>query len=403
MSIVTVETVEELKELFVRILLSRTDKVTKVSEGSVLNGVAYGIAKLSQKSIKDIALAQAHLYPDTAYGQYLDNIANIFGISPRFGALGSTTYLRLVGTPGTVYIAGTHSFSGSNGVTFNLPINSTIGLDGFTYARVQSLTTGSTSVDALTINKVTPIPLGHSYVINEFAAVGGRDIEDDDTFRDRIKNSINLMARGTLAYLQQVFMKINPKVLRVLNYGSNGLGKIRLGVATQDGSDLTNIEITDLYARSAEFLSLSELNPDGIGNIGIEIVNITWESIDISFRGEVFDGYNLDEVRKSIQISMNKLIDYRKFVAGSTIQFVDMIAVIKNTEGMKFVDDENFFMNGIDKDFHTDISKLPRIRGFLFLDSNGALQSNGSGSLNPVFYPAIADFSYQQTVLASII
>src|ERR1035437_343759 len=233
MSIIVPESIEELKELFVKILLSRTDNVTKISYGSVLSGVAYGVSKLSQKALKDIALAQAHLYPDSSYGQYLDNIANIFGISARFGVLGSSTYVRLVGTPGTVYIAGTHFFQGSNGVIFTLSANSTIGLDGFTYAKVQSTSTGlSTKVDGLTINKVNPIPLGHNYVINEFAATGGRDIEDDDMFRDRIKNSINLMARGTLAYLQQVFMKINPKVLRVFNYGSNVLGAIKLGIAT---------------------------------------------------------------------------------------------------------------------------------------------------------------------------
>ena len=74
---VKLTTVEELKQIFVENLLNSTDKVTKISEGSVLNGVAYGVAKIAQKIIKDVALIEAHQYPDTATGKYLDLLAEI--------------------------------------------------------------------------------------------------------------------------------------------------------------------------------------------------------------------------------------------------------------------------------------------------------------------------------------
>lgn len=400
MNLIKPQSLEKLKEMFVKVVFSRTDKITKVTDGSVVNAFAHGNAKLAQKALKDIALAQSHFYPDTAYGQYLDNIATMYGISPRFGALGSSTYVRLVGDPGTTYISGTHVFSGSNGLNWDLDSNITIGADGFTYAKISSQTTGlNTAMNALTINKVTPIPVGHQYVINEYMAVGGRDVENDDQFRNRIKDAINILARPTLSYLLQAMLKFQPNVLRVFNYGSNGLGKIKLGIATVDGSNLTTIELNDLTENIKPWLALSELNPDGLDNVGVELVNIDWEPFDISFRCELNPLYNPDQVRVNAQLRINKYLDYRTWTSGDKIEWDDLLQIVKTTEGVVYVPDQYFFPN---QDQSTDFSKLPRIRGFQMLDINGAIISNGSNTLNPVFYPVEADFSFISTVLANL-
>lgn len=400
-TIIEISTIEELKELYSRVVLSRTDEVTKVSDGSVLSGTAYGAAKLQQKGLKDIALSQSHFYPDTAYGQYLDNCALMYGIAPRFGSLGSSTYVRLVGLAGTVYVAGTQVFSTNSGISFTLASNVTIGADGFDYGLLSSNSVGlNTAVDALTITKVAPIPIGHQYVINEYKAVGGRDIESDETFRERIKNNINSFSRGTIEYLTQIFQKINPNVLRVLNYGTDGLGSIKLGVASQDGSNFSTLQLDSLLQDASQYLSLADLNPDGLGNVGVVLQNITWEPIDISFRVELLAGFNADNVRKDIQTRMEKIIDYRYWKSGERFIWVDFFEVVQQqVEGVKYVPDNQFFPGA---DFFTDYSKLPRIRGFLMLDLDGNIISNGSNSLNPVFYPNNPDFSFSATVLASL-
>lgn len=392
--------IEELKELFVKILLSRTDKVTKVTDGSVLNAIAYASAKLAQKVGKDVALAQSHFYPDTAHGQYLDNIAQIYGISPRLGATGSSTYLRIVANPGTTYLASTNLFRGSNGIIWELESDVTVGNDGFTYAKVSSQTTGSnTLVEALTISQVTPIPAGHSYVINEYQSLGGRDLESDIDFRNRIKDAINLLARPTLSHIRQVMLKFRPDVLRVFNYGDNGNGKIKLGIATVSGQDISSIDLDQLLEDIKPWLSLAELNPDGLDNVGIELVNIDWEPFDISFRCQINPVYNVDEVRKDIQIRMNKYLDYRTWIPGKNIEWDDLLQIAKSTEGVVYVPDQFFYPN---QDLTTDLSKLPRIRGFQMLNMSGQIVSNGSGTLNPVFYPTIADFSFITTVLSEL-
>ena len=213
--ITKVPSIEELKQIWAEIFFLKQDKVTKISDHSVLSGMAYGIAKVGQKAVKDIAIVESHILPDSAYGIYLDNIADNFGIAPRFASSGSSTYIRVVGTPGTLYKVDTHTFSNTSGVDFSLVEDFVIGDSGFGYIKVRSVQEGSyTNVDPLSINRLNPIPSGHSYVINEYIATGGRDSESDDDFRKRIKEGVNIIARGTISMLEQVFMKINPNILK---------------------------------------------------------------------------------------------------------------------------------------------------------------------------------------------
>lgn len=399
--IIKPQSIETLKEIFVKIFLSRTDRVTKVSDGSVVNAIAYAAAKLAQKSSKDIALVSSRYYPDSSHGEYLDDIARMHGISDRLAAVGSSTYVRVYGDPGTLYNQGTHVFTGSNGIQWGMTnASDTIGADGFMYIPVRSTTVGAnTEVEALTITQVAPIPVGHENVVNEYKATGGRDLENDDQFRERIKNAINLLARPTREALKQVMLKFNPDVLRVFNYGDNGLGKIKLGIATVSGRDLTTPELEDLLENITPWLSLAELNPDGLNNVGVELVNINWEPVDISFRVQLDPAFDPDKVRKDIQIRMNKYLDYRIWVPGSKIEWDDLLQIAKSTEGVVYVPDQYFYPQN---DLSTNIGRLPRIRGFLMLNQSGGLIVPSNNQLDPVYYPTVADFSYISTVLANL-
>lgn len=392
--------IEELKQVFSEIFFSRTDKVTKITEGSVLNAIAFGNSKLAQKAIKDIALAQSHFYPDTAYGQYLDNIANMYGIASRFGAIGSSTYVRLVGQTGTVYTNGAHTFSGDSGIVFDLNETVVIGDSGYAYALVSSQSVGvDTNVDPFDINEIDTAPAGHEFVTNEYAAFGGRDAEDDDAFRDRIKNAINELARGTIAMVEQVFMKINPKVLRVFNYGTNANGQVILAVLTQNGGALLQAEIDELVDESKQYFTFTEINPNGFTSSGVEIKNAEWFPVDISCRVRLNPLYNQNEVRRQIQLRLNKYFDYRNWVSGTKVEWDDLLEIVKNTEGVEYTFDNYFFPN---YDVPVDFPLIPRVRGFLLLDEDGTLLSDGTQNLNPVFYPQQLDFKYQANVLSNI-
>lgn len=391
---------EDLQQIFLETLLNKTDKVTKIADASVLNGISYGIAKVSQKVIKDIAVVESRLFPDTAYGVYLDEIAQLKGVSPRQGALGSSVYLRIFATPGTQYVAGVHTFTGNSGIVFDLENTVTIPSFGYAYVKVRSQSTGlSCNVDALTINKVTPIPSGHLYVINEYSGVGGQDVENDILFRERIKREINLIARHTLSFLEHAFNKINPAVLRCFNYGFSEDNKIIIGVLTVNGVDLTTVELNELIVKSEQYLSLNELKPYGVNNLGIELQNVVWQPVDISFRCDIDNSYDVDDVRKRAQVNINKELDYRYWTWDKKVEWDNLLEIVKKTPGMKYVVD-NMFYPAVD--ITVNKYKLPRIRGFQMLDMSGDIISNHSGTLNPVYYPSTIDFWYQADVLATL-
>ena len=397
--ITKITSVDELKQIFLEIFLNKTDKVSVVSDESVLNGIAYGCGKLAQRTLANQAVIEGHIFPDTAYGEYLDQLAVIRGVAPRFGAAVSSTYIRVVADEGTSYIAGTHQFTSTSGIVFIPEESLTVGINGYAYLKVRSLQSGlSANVDALSINKVSPIPQGHINCTNEYAATGGRDQEDDDLFRQRIKENINQLSRTTLSYLEQVFMKINNNVLRLFKGGIDSDGRLNLIVVSVNGQNFSENEFNEILSRSEEFLSLSELLRTST-NYALKLNNVDWLTVDVEFRVDIDPAYDQDEVRKNIQIQMSKLFDYRFWKYGDKVEWENMLFAAKNVEGVRYVPDTHFFP-------HSDINvpkyQLPRIRGFVLRDLDGNIIEDNGGVLSEFYYPNEIDESYSSSVLMSI-
>ena len=391
--------VEELKQIFLEIFLNKTDKVSDVSDDSVLNAIAYGNAKLTQRTLTNQAIIEGHIFPDSAYGEYLDNLAAIRGVAPRFGAVGSTTYVRVTADEGTSYIAGIHTFTSTSGIVFDLEASGVVGINGYAYLKVRSQQSGlNTNVDALSINKVSPIPQGHISVINEYAATGGSDQESDTLFRERIKTNMNQMSRTTLSYLEQVFMKINPRVLRLHKGGIDSDGKFNLIVVSVNGQNFTTAEFDEILSKSEEYLSLSELLREG-SDFALKLNNVDWLPVDIEFRADIDPAYDIDSVRRNIQIQMNKLFDYRFWKYGDKIEWENMLYAAKNVEGVRYVPDTHFYPQA---DINVPKYRLPRIRGFIMRDLDGNIIEDNNGVLSDVFYPNEEDRSYQESVLTMI-
>lgn len=390
----------ELKEIFVKILLNHTSKVTKISDESVLNGIAFGVSKIGQKALKDISLIEAHIFVDSAYGTQLDSIAIQRGVAPRFTSLGSSTFLRLVGMPGTVYTSTIHKFTGSHGITFELEGDATIPISGYLYVKVRSSSTGlRTNVDPLTITKITTSLTGHRYVINEYKAIGGRDIEGDDEFRQRIKEGINYLSTGTLAALTQVFMSINPNVLRVIYNGLNSNGKAELGIVTQNGVDLNPTELSQLLTEGDKFLSITDLKAYGTQENGVVVQNISYTPIDVDFRVELLEDASPDLVRIDLQTKFSKYIDFRYWDYNKKVEWDDLLSIVKNAAGVKYVPDVYFSPNS---DLIIPINSLPRFRSFIMRNSVGGIIENQSGTLNDYYYPGVQDNYFVETALMNL-
>lgn len=391
--------VEELKNMFLEILLNKTDRINDVGAESVLNGIAYGCAKLGQKCLVNQSIVEGHIFPDIAYGVYLDRLAQIRGIAPRFGASPSSTYVRLMADEGTVYFSQGTTLTSISGITFELAEDVTIGANGYAYALVRSQQSGlNTNVDPLSINTINPIPTGHIAVTNEYRATGGRDAEDDELFRQRIKDSVNQLSRTTLSYIEQVLMKINPNVLRVYKGAIDTSGRLNLIVVSVNGQNFTEAEFNEMLNRSAEYLSLSDILRTDT-EYALKLNNVDWYFIDVDFRVDIDPAFDYDQVRRDIQIQMSKLFDYRYWKDGDKVEWEDMLYSAKNVSGVRYVPDTHFYPQN---DINIPRYRIPRIRGYVMRDLDGNVIDDNNGVLSDIFYPNTEDVAYQSSVLMTL-
>ena len=392
-------TISFLKSLWVETFLNKTNRVTDITDNSVLNGVAFANAKVAQKCLKDIAIVEAQVFPEMASGEYLDRAAQLFGVTPRQGALGSSTYVRVFtdGSRDVTYEVGTHTFVNNDGVRFQIEETVTVPANvGYGYVKVRSEATGAfTNVDANTIINVTPVPQGHLECTNEYFAEGGRDQEDDEMFRLRILNHQNIYSVATLEKLVQVFRNIDDRVLKIMFVGVEEDSFLHIQIVTQNGQDLTQDELDELLEKATPYFGIGDLIV--AGNImGIKLENATWYEVGgdtgVDFRCELVPGYRVADVRKNIQIGLSKYLDFRYWEAGQKVEWDDLLEIVKNTEGVKYVSSEWFRPN---QDEPVSEFMLPRIKKFRMRDMNGLIMLDEGTDFEmsfddyaPVYYPA---------------
>ena len=381
--------ITKLKQLFLELFLNKTNRVSDISDNSVLSGTAFGAAKVAQKALKDIAIVEAKLFPDTATGSNLDRIADLYGVSARRPAIGSSTYLRIIANAGTTYSAGVHTFNGNDGIVFELEATVPVGTQGFTYAKVRSVDTGvKTNVDFASLFNVTPQPSGHTAVTNEYMAIGGVDAEADEVFRVRIKNNLNILSIGTIEYFNQLFQNADSRVLRTINLGTNDQGVRQLAIVTQNGVDLTAGELESLLDNTREFFPITDLNRFG-DLINIELVNVTWYAVGgttgIDFRVQLNENANADTVRIQIQVNISKYLDLRFWRPNQLVEWDQLLRIVQETTGVRYVPDAEFNPNS---DEVVPINQLPRVQNFIMRNLEGAIIFDSGNVLSPVFYPA---------------
>lgn len=380
--ITRISSITELKQLFIEILMNNTDKISKVSDESVVNAVSYGVAKLAQKVNKDVAIIESLIFPESASREYLDRAALIFGGLTRLGATGSSTFVRVKASSGTQYIPGVHTFSSNTGVQFETTEITTIGVNGFGYIPIRSINTGkSSNVPAQTILNVTPTPTGHTSCLNEYAAVGGRDSESDESFKIRIRSYPNLQAQNTLDRILEVMRLYDPNILRILGIGIVD-DKVGIRIATENGAFFTDSELVGILEFIDPYLSLTDAYRQG-NTFGVELTNIQWRYVDMDFRVKISSSYVVDDVRQSIQQSISKHIDFRYWEEEQSVQWDDLLQIVKSVDGVDYVPDE-FFTPG--SDVRVEIGELPRVRGFIMRDISGNILFDSTNSLTPVFY-----------------
>lgn len=382
-----ISTVQELKDIILEILFTKTDKVNKVAPTSIVNALAYGNAKVGQRALKEIALIESQLFPEYATGEYLDAVAARYGIFERLGSTPSAVYIYLFAEAGTEYDKNKVSFTSTNGVSFILDESVKIPNCMFTYAKARSIENGlKTNVNPLSINSCAGAPAGHRFCINEFAAYGGRDLETDEELVYRIKNIHNTLATKTLDYLTQIALRFNPNILKFVNLGTH-LGTTKLGIYTQSGASLTEQELIDLRIKMKDYLAISDISDNIFSRV--TFTNVKYNTIDLEFRINYNEqAYSVNEIYRLIQQKLTNFLDFRYWDFNKKLYWSDLYTLVSQTEGVLEVPYNNFWVNGGQNDIEVKKDSLPRFRSFILRNLKGSiLLDTGIVKNMPLIYP----------------
>jgi len=401
--------VNDIKDIWAEMFLNKVGgKVTKISDNSVMNAMAYGISSVALRAMKDSALMEAQIFPEYTYGDDSDVAANRYGIPTRYMATGSSTFLRLVGETGTEYNQESVIFETDDGMRFRLSENVKIGPYGYEYVFVKSDVAGSNAnVDPNTITKCTNAPVGHKYCTNEFMAMGGRDTEDDLGLKTRISKFANIHATDTLSRLEQILMSINPNVFNLKKVGRDSKGIIKIAVHSQNGGLFDPDELDQFQRESKRFLSLTDVGFGFPGNV--RFINGLWKYIDFDFRAQLSKDTDIEELRKGLQMMLSQFFDWRRWDYSGSIRWIDLFNVCKNQDGMKYLPDQHFYPK---TDTTVVNPYLPRIRGFIMRDLDGIVLLNNETNIdpvtnelkimNPVYYEHYMDSDYISVAISNL-
>lgn len=379
-----IHTIEDLKDLFTQMLINRSGgKISKISENSVLNGLAYGVAKIAQKGQKDSALIESEIFPEYAYGEYLDKIVERSGIKRRRRNEKSSVYVRLVAKPNTTYIKDKCIFASNTGYTFVLDENAVIGESGIGYFQLKSVDTGSnTNVPAESITQVSNAPSGHIYCINEIAATGGIDIESDEQLLNRLVQNFNSFALDTISKIKGIAMQYLPIIKDIRKIGTNE-GTPILGIVTVNGTNLTEEQLQSLKLYLSKYISISDYvdtTLDASPNIILQNLEPTY--IDIDCRIDYVD-IDQETLRRDISLAITKYLDYDKFVTKKQVDWEEMFYVVRDVYGVSSLPEQHFSPK---KDTSLSINSYPRLRGLVLRNLQGEVISSNT-NIVPVYYP----------------
>lgn len=386
------------KRLFVETLINNTDKVSKISENSVLSGIASGISRISGLIEKDVTIYFSKLHPDYTSGEDLDTLSKLYGIPSRLGPSKSSTYILLIGEQGTTYSPTEHFFLSESGVVFELSEEVEINENGFQYVLVRSQSSGSiTNVSPYSINKLNTEPTGHISVFNEVGSVGGRDVEQDELFRRRIKEGVNLLALNTLSSLEQRCISINSNVLKIVHQGLTDNGKVLIKVLTQNGVLLNSTELQQLSEETSKHLTLTDHRSFNKNTYSIEFQNIDFFPVDIELRLSIDGTEDYDSIRIKLQTQIIKYLDWRNWDSlTQIIEWDNLLEICKSIQGVRYIQDQFFKPN---KDIIVPINMYPRLRSFRMIDLSGRIISSSNIESPPVFYQNSVNISYQSAIL----
>ena len=245
-------------------------------------------------------------FPQTSYGQYLDFLGEMKGVfrHPATPASGTVVF---TGQPGTVIPAGfvvlTEAAGPSPAIEFQTKERVQIGGDGTATAAVECMEPGTVgNVAANTITLLSEPIAGLTSVINPEPFTGGTEMEDDDSFRERVLAAYDEPLSGAKKDYER-WAKEVPGVGSVYVIPLwNGPGTVKVLVIDANGQPANE----DLIAAVQNHIAPDGPLGGGKAPIGAHVTVDAPEvfAVDIAFSLFLKDGYDAETVVENIKAQL---------------------------------------------------------------------------------------------------
>ena len=302
-------------------------------------------------------------FPQTSYGQYLDFLGEMKGVF-RHPAIPATGTVIFTGQPGTVIPAGfivlTEATEAFPAIEFKTKERAQIGEDGTVTVATECLESGLIgNVPANSITLLSEPINGIASVTNPEPFTGGTEMEDDDSFRERILAAYDEPLSGAKKdYIR--WAKEVPGVgdVYVIPLWA-GPGTVKVLIMDSNGQP-ANQELIEAVQ--------NHIAPDGnlgggLAPIGADVTVDAPEvfEVNIAFTIVLKDGYTLEDVMEDLIANIKQFLSTFKINTGDRpldrITVTRLGHVVLSTEGI--VDYSDLTVNDNDEYIEIPEQKIP--------------------------------------------
>jgi hypothetical protein len=354
------KTLEELKEECIASLRAESDgRLTTILPDTVLDGIAWGMAKLAQHIITDTAYLESKFFPEFATENLLDAHATRIGLDPRRGATNSTVTLQFLADTEIdkrpTYPAGTKVKTVNGQVYETVKTVKASENRGICFVDARSQKIGP--VSAVDTGELTMLvdtaPTGHLSVTNVTLSVGGFAEEHDDLFRYRIQAAKHILSVNTAAFYEALILKLFPHVIRVRCRTIDMLhSKYIINVLRDDGSYFTTSELQEIKEAIQPYLPIHDIDA---GKLDVKNFEYVYLYVYVSAQ---FDTTKTATLKNTLNKKLNEYLDYRFWPEGQKVEWEELVRLFRNTDGIVEVNDSRI---SPPNDVVLSVEQLPKI------------------------------------------
>jgi uncharacterized phage protein gp47/JayE len=304
-------------------------------------------------------------FPQTSYGQYLDFLGEMKGVF-RHPATPATGTVVFTGQPGTVIPAGFVVLTEATGsfptIEFQAKERTQIGEDGTATVAVECLESGTIgNVAANTITLLSEPINGIASVTNPEPFTGGTEMEDDDSFRERVLAAYDEPLSGAKKDYERWAKEVPGVGAAYIIPLWDGPGTVKVLIMDSNGEPANQ----ELIEAVQEHIAPDGNQGGGLAPIGADVMVDAPEVFEVNIALTIVlkDGYTLEDVMEDLTANIKQFLGTFEINTGDRpldrITVTRLGYVVLETEGI--ADYSGLTVNNDDEYVEIPVGKAPML------------------------------------------